>query len=108
MANPKLIDVIETECQPADAEKFNKWYNEVHIPMLLKSKGVTGVARYQVAVEPGKPPRFIAIYQFPGEKALESFQKDPQTGVAIKDFNDNWGSKVKMVSHTTGSLIKDW
>jgi hypothetical protein len=108
MASTQLINIIETECQPGDAQKFSKWYSEVHIPMLLKSKGVSGVTRYQIAVEPGKLPRFIAIYKFASQADMQSFQKDPQTGIGIKDFNDNWGSKVKMVSNTTASLIKDW
>jgi hypothetical protein len=104
----QIIDVVETECQPQDAQKFNQWYNEVHIPMLLKSKGVAGVSRYQVAVEPGKLPRFFAVYKFNSEKDLGSFQKDPNTGAAIKDFEENWGKKVKMVSHNKGNLIKEW
>jgi uncharacterized protein (TIGR02118 family) len=108
MADQQVINIIETECQPKDAEKFNKWYNEVHIPMLLKAKGCTGVTRYQIEVEPGKSPRFFAIYKYKSAKDLEAFQKDPQTAAAIKDFNDTWGSKVKLVSRTSCNLIKDW
>ncbi len=108
MTGPQLINIIETECQPEDAGKFSKWYSEVHVPMLLKSKGVSGVTRYQISVEPGKLPRFIAIYKFASEQDMESFKKDPQTGIGIKDFNTTWGGKVKLVSNTTASLIKDW
>jgi|WetSurMetagenome_2_1015567.scaffolds.fasta_scaffold732974_1 uncharacterized protein (TIGR02118 family) len=108
MANQQVINIIETECQPEDAEKFSQWYNEVHIPMLLKSKGVTGVTRYQIAVEPGQLPRFMAVYKCASAKDLETFQKSPQTAAAVKDFNDTWGKKVKLVSRTMCNMIKDW
>jgi antibiotic biosynthesis monooxygenase (ABM) superfamily enzyme len=32
MADEIVVNIIETKCQPEDEEKFNKWYNEVHIP----------------------------------------------------------------------------
>jgi hypothetical protein len=108
MAGQQVINIIETECQPQDAEKFSQWYNEVHIPMLLKSKGVDGVTRYQIAVEPGKLPRFMAVYKYKSEKDLATFQKDPQTAAAIKDFEETWGKKVKLVSRTMCNMIKDW
>jgi len=38
MADKPMINIVSTRCQPKDVEKFNKWYNEVHIPMLLKFK----------------------------------------------------------------------
>ncbi|MBN1188299.1 MAG: EthD family reductase [Dehalococcoidales bacterium] len=108
MSNPQLLSIIETECQSKDAEEFNRWYNDVHIPMLLKSPGVSGVSRFEIAVEAGQPPRFMAVYKFNSEKDIEEFQKSPQTSEAIKDFNDNWGTRVKLVSNKKASRIKDW
>jgi uncharacterized protein (TIGR02118 family) len=108
MASQQVINIIETECQPQDAQKFSQWYNEVHIPMLLKAKGVAGVTRYQITVEPGKLPRFIAVYKYANEKDFEAFQKSPQTAAAVKDFNETWGDKVKLVSRTQCSQIKEW
>ena len=42
--NP-LIHVVATQCQPEFEEKFNKWYNETHIPMLFKHKSMKKVTR---------------------------------------------------------------
>ncbi len=101
-------NIIETECSPQDEKKFNQWYNETHVPMLLKNKACKGVTRYRVACEAGKPQRFLAVYKFASQKDLEAFQKCAETAAAIKDFTDNWGGKVKLVGSTTCESIKDW
>ena len=49
MADKPVINIVGTRCQPDDDAKFNKWYNEVHIPMLLKCKELKGVTRYKIA-----------------------------------------------------------
>jgi uncharacterized protein (TIGR02118 family) len=108
MAKDQVINIIETQCDPKDEKKFDQWYSEVHIPMLLKAKGCKGVTRYRVAGETGKPQRFLAVYKFGSQKDLEAFQKCAETAAAIKDFNDNWGSKVKLVASTTCDCIKEW
>ena len=40
MAKARYLNIVGTECVAKDEAKFNKWYNEVHIPMLLKYKGL--------------------------------------------------------------------
>jgi uncharacterized protein (TIGR02118 family) len=108
MATQQVINIIESQCQPADAKKFDKWYSEVHIPMLLKAKGVAGVTRYQIVCEPGQAPRFMAVYKFNSQKDYEAFQKSPETAAAIKDFGETWGDKVKITARTQCDLIKEW
>ena len=39
MAKKPIINIITTQCPTDDEVKFNKWYNEVHIPMLMKYQG---------------------------------------------------------------------
>jgi len=108
MANKPVINIISTQCQPQDEEKFNQWYNEVHIPMLLKFKGLKGVTRYKVAGEPSQPPRFMAVYKFASQKDLEAFQKSPEAAAAIKDMQESWGKRVELTSRTLCELIKEW
>jgi uncharacterized protein (TIGR02118 family) len=108
MAEKTIINIIATQCQPQDEEKFNKWYNEVHIPMLLKAKGLKGVARYKISDESSQTPRFLAIYKYASQKDLEAFQKSPETAAAIQDLEKTWGKKVELTSRTKCELIKEW
>jgi uncharacterized protein (TIGR02118 family) len=108
MAETTIINIIATQCQPQDEEKFNKWYNEVHIPMLLKFKGLKGVARYQITDESSRMPRYLALYRFASQKDYEAFQKSPEVAAAIKEMQETWGNKVELTSRTQCELIKEW
>ena len=108
MADRPVINIVGTTCTPADEEKFNKWYNEVHIPMILKSKKVQAVARYKVTGETSDRPRYIAIYKFASRKDLEDMEKGPEFGDAIKEMRETWGQKIEVSSRVIYELIKEW
>ncbi|MBP1707002.1 MAG: hypothetical protein H6Q39_726 [Chloroflexi bacterium] len=108
MADKPMINIVSTRCQPKDVEKFNKWYNEVHIPMLLKFKGLKGAARYKVIGDSADAPRFIALYKFGSAKDFEEFQKSPELAAAIKEMGESWGNNVELTSRIQYELIKEW
>ncbi len=108
MANNQVIHIVGTKCQAKDEARFNKWYNEVHIPMLKKYKGLKNVARYKVAGDPGSMPVYLAIYMFAGQKDLEGFGKSPEFAAAIKEMNESWPTGIEIVSRTQYDLIKEW
>ncbi len=41
---------VFTNCTPGDDAEFNKWYDNVHIPDLLKVPGVIGCQRSELSV----------------------------------------------------------
>ena len=41
--------LVFSNCTPGDDETFNQWYNEVHIPDLLRIAGVIGATRSKLA-----------------------------------------------------------
>jgi hypothetical protein len=108
MADKPVINIVGTQCTPADEEKFNKWYNEVHIPMLLKYKKLLGVARYRVIDESSKQPRYIAVYKYASRKDMESMGSSPEFAAAIKEMQETWGQKVEITSRLQYELIKEW
>ncbi len=108
MPDKPVINIVATQCQPADDAKFNKWYNEVHIPMLLKFKKLKGVARYKVIGKPGDLPKYIAIYKFPSLKDFEEFGKSSELAAAQKEMQGTWGQKIELTSRIQYELIKEW
>lgn len=57
----KAILYVETRpASPEEAADYHKWYNEVHIPEILKIDGFVSARRFE-PMEPGGP--FVAIYE---------------------------------------------
>ncbi|MFC1931373.1 EthD family reductase [Chloroflexota bacterium] len=98
MATYPLINSVATECQPEAEEKFNKWYNEVHIPLLLKFKGIKKVTRYKIVEKSEEHPTYLAIYEFESRQAYEKYLKSPELAAAREEMKETWkdgGFEVK-------------
>jgi len=108
MTNKPVLNIVTTQCQPQDEEKFNTWYNEVHIPMLLKSGCIQRVGRYKVIGEKTALPRYIAMYTFPSYQDFKEFEKGPELSAAVKEMTETWGKGIDMVSRVQCEMIKEW
>jgi len=108
MADKQIIFIVGTQCQVKDEAKFNKWYDEVHIPMLMKSGKVMGVSRYKVVGKPGEALRYIAIYKFASMKDFEAFEASPELAAARKEMQETWGSNAEVTSRVQYELVKDF
>jgi len=89
MSKARVVNIVCTECKPEDAEQFNKWYNEVHIPMLMKYKGIKKVTRYTSIQNEGKP-RYLAIYEFDKKADMDNMQSTQAFKDAIEEMNETW------------------
>lgn len=86
----KIINIVATECQPEIEKKFNEWYNKVHIPMLMKYKGIKAVKRIK-AVQPGKDaPVYLALYEYDSIQDVEAMQKSPEMAAVQDEMKGTW------------------
>jgi hypothetical protein len=108
MANQPVLSIVGTACQPKDEAKFNRWYNEVHIPMLLKYKGLLGSARYQITDPAQAQPKYIALYRFAGQKEAEGMNKSPEFQAAIKEMQESWGNGIEIKYASNYAVIKEF
>jgi uncharacterized protein (TIGR02118 family) len=108
MAEKQVIFIVGTRCQPKDDAKFNKWYNEVHIPMLMKSGYIKRVARYKAIGKPGDAPGYLAIYQFASMQDFKAHETSPARDAAIKEMGESWGNQVELTSRVQYELLKEW
>jgi antibiotic biosynthesis monooxygenase (ABM) superfamily enzyme len=107
MAKAKILNIVATECAPENDAKFNKWYNEVHIPMLMKYKGIKKVTRYRIIEEKAARPRFLAIYEFDTKKDLDELSKSQAFRDAIAEMQETWkGQMFDIKWAVTGEPIK--
>ncbi len=93
-----MIRIVGIDCQPDAAKDFNKWVEEVHIPMLLRFEGIKSVTRYQIA--PGHShdglafrtneyPNYLTIIEFENEQALEAYDAKFSNSSALQDAQKN-------------------
>jgi len=107
MAKARILNIIVTECAPENDAKFNKWYNEVHIPMLMKYKGIKKVTRYRVIEEKAARPKFLAVYEFDSKKDLDEMPKSQAFQAAIAEMQETWKGQMPDIKMAiTGEPIK--
>jgi hypothetical protein len=59
--------LVYTDVDPEHEAEFNRWYDEIHLPDLLRIEGFVGARRYKLAGPPprGQEPaaRYLAVYE---------------------------------------------
>jgi uncharacterized protein (TIGR02118 family) len=90
METKPIIYLVASQCHPEDEEKFNTWYNEIHIPLLLKFGGIKKATRYKIVNEAEEYPKYLAIYEFKSQKAYEAYTTSPERAAAMEDLEETW------------------
>lgn len=110
MTSKPLMNLVATQCRPQVEEKFNKWYNDIHIPMLFKFKGMKEVTRYKPLQTPGdKGPIYVAVYLFESPSAFEAYGKSPELAEALAEMKESWpDGGFEIVSRVQYEPIKTW
>ena len=89
MAKMRILNIVGTDCPKSEA-KFNKWYNEVHIPLLFKYRGLKKVTRYQLMPDNKAQAKYLAIYEYDDKALMDAFPKSPEFKAAIEEMNATW------------------
>lgn len=99
MSGTPVIWTVGLECRTEDDDKFNRWYDEVHVPMLLEGGHVARVTRYRLSSEthdvaPGamQCPTYQTIYEFEDEDAFSSWMREDRAAAA-RDKAATWGDR---------------
>ncbi len=111
MGNYKIINVTGTEPGRPDLdEKFNQWYNETHVPMLLKHPALKRVTRYKRIGGDETLPPYIAVYEFANKEALDAYLNSPERTAALENTEETWkmGEEFKVWGISQYELIKSW
>jgi uncharacterized protein (TIGR02118 family) len=90
MSDRSVVHVVAVDCAPQEEEKLNEWYNNVHIPMLMKFKGLQEVDRYKILTESSDRPKYIAVYKFSSRQEFEKFSDSQERQAAIAERKESW------------------
>ena len=53
-----IIQIVASESTPEKEAEYNKWYTDVHVPMLFEHKGLKKAARYRLMGENNEHAKF--------------------------------------------------
>jgi len=76
---------------PQDPAEFDRYYQEVHLPIARKMKGLTGwtIGKCETAVLGQEPPYYMIVGLYAPSKAdLERILASPEGEAAIADVNN--------------------
>jgi antibiotic biosynthesis monooxygenase (ABM) superfamily enzyme len=76
---------------------FNKWYNEEHLPQLLRYNGAVSGRRYRKDVGEDRY-QYMAVYEFASEEVLQRFLASE----ALKDLRAEYDKHFGAVSERVG------
>lgn len=109
MAKARIINIVATECPPEIEAKFNTWYNEVHIPMLMKYAGIKKVTRYKTIEQPGAKQRWLAIYEYDNKEDLNGMMGSPSFKAVREEMEATWKGQMFEVKWVVAAEpIKTW
>ena len=119
-----VINIVGTICFPEKEERFNQWYNEKHVPTLMKFTGIKRATRYRLvsapkgaqgvnplSAETGKEgyPKYLAIYEFEDDEAFERYEGSPEAAAAREDwFSAKEEIAAEMLWRVQYESMKTW
>ncbi len=103
-----VINIVGSQCKPEEEAKFNKWYDEVHIPMLMKFPNLLAVARFKILKETPDYPTYLAIYQFLNKESYEAYRNRPGAAEVQADIKANWTDSLDITWRVQYEHLRDW
>lgn len=77
-------------CRPEIEIKFNKWYRQTHMPMLMKFKELKKATMCKILKPEAGCPQYLATYEFEDQKAFKKFETSPELAAALEEMNQTW------------------
>ena len=91
---------------PPDEEKFNRWINEVHHPLLFKHPALREIRRYNKLTASTDQPQSITVYEFDSRQDLDEYLKSPERQAAIDEVKESWPEGLTAVFNAQYELVK--
>jgi hypothetical protein len=92
-----LFVVRATIAKEREAE-FNRWYNEEHVPQVLRYNGAVSARRYRRITGEDKFD-YMAMYEFASEEVLQQFLRSDALTALRSEYDQHFGA----VSERIGS-----
>ena len=110
MKDKPVILIIGLRCPPEIEERFNTWYDEIHMPNMLKFKGLNEATRYRIVNEDEECPNYLAVYKFENLEAYEAAEASPEAAATREEADETKGTWNKSEPKWVGlyESLKTW
>jgi heme-degrading monooxygenase HmoA len=87
MSRPRFLYQVHIKCAPELKEEFNKWYNEVHMPLVMKGGMLKAATRYELtdAIE-SDASTYTTMCEFEDRAAFEKWLASDVLAAARKNM----------------------
>jgi antibiotic biosynthesis monooxygenase (ABM) superfamily enzyme len=83
---PTVLFVVKATIPPDKEDAFNRWYNEEHVPDVLKFRGLVSAHRYK-AIEGEDKYQYMAVYEFQDEATYKRFAASDHLKTLVKEYD---------------------
>ncbi|WP_261540164.1 DUF4286 family protein [Burkholderia multivorans] len=81
----KWLFMVESNCADPEREnEFNDWYDQVHVPDLLKEDAFVAASRYEALPSQGNRGKFVALFQLETDDINQAMKKHEETEESLK------------------------
>jgi hypothetical protein len=106
MDQTQVIDILESQFSRKDGAMVNQWYNEIHMPILMKSDKVQSITVYKDMGDSSDLVRYYIICKYANQKDFKAFLASQEFKDAGKDSPDNQTLKTFRPIHC--ELVRQW
>jgi hypothetical protein len=85
------IFVVRATIAKEQEAAFNRWYDEEHVPQLLRYNGAASARRYRKILGEDKF-QYMAVYEFASEEVFRRFQESDHFKELVGEYNANFGT----------------
>ena len=110
MAESPYLWMVGTRCAAELDAEFNRWYDEVHIPMLTAGGHILSVRRYRLGteVESNQAP-YLAVYEFKDAETFKAWLASEALADARKEMKESWGGRdMEILSRAFYEPVSHW
>jgi antibiotic biosynthesis monooxygenase (ABM) superfamily enzyme len=107
MDSNRVIFVMGTDISPDKEEKYNEWYDNTHLAMVLKCPGMLQARRYQIVKQSPNCPKYITIYDLANEASIDAsnssaemsaVREDKTRPFTSDDISVKWRAHYKLIT----------
>ena len=86
-----VLFMVKASIPKEKEEAFNRWYNEVHVPMFLQFNGAVSARRYKAILGEDKY-QYLAMYELKDEATFQKLMDSDHFKALRADYDANFGS----------------
>jgi uncharacterized protein (TIGR02118 family) len=102
-----VLFMVKASIPKEKEEAFNRWYNEVHVPMFLQFNGAVSARRYKAILGEDKF-QYLAMYELKDEATFKKLMDSDHFKALKADYDAKFGSVSESPASPTSRFFPDF